>query len=117
MNPLLESYDFDSDIDERKDTGIDFEFLDISLPKGMLGIILEKTDENEYIVSSFRQHSIVSHILQTGDLLYSMNGKRLIDTCTNNIINLFKDNDQNERNIIIKRFKITPIIHGYMETA
>ena len=113
MNSLLESYDFESDTD----VATEFEFLDISLPNGILGIILEKTDNDEYIVSSFRQHSIVSNILQSGDLLYSMNGKRLIDTCTQNIINLFKNNDQNERNLVIKRFKITPIIHGYIGTA
>ena len=54
---------------------------------------------------------------QAHAILYSMNGKRLIDTCTQNIINLFKNNDQNERNLVIKRFKITPIIHGYIGTA
>ena len=66
----------------------------------------------------FREHSIVSHILQSGDLLYSMNGDRFtVDTCTQNIINLFKNNDQNERHLIIRRTKITPIIHGYLESA
>lgn len=113
MDSVLESYDFETD----SEGDSEFEFLDILLPKGMLGIILEKTDDDEYIVNSFRQHSIVSHILQSGDLLYSMNGERLVDTCTQNIINLFKSNEQNERHLIIKRSKITPIIHGYMKNA
>ena len=117
MNSILENFDFETDSDTESEASNEFEFLDITLPKGILGIILEKTDEDEYIVSSFREHSTVSHILQSGDLLHSMNGKRLIDTCTQNIINLFKNNDQNERHLIIKRFKITPIIHGYIKTA
>lgn len=115
MNSVLENYDFGTDSDIG--TTAKFEYIDILLPKGMLGIILEKTDEDEYIVSSFREHSIVSHVLQSGDLLYSMNGERLIDTCTQNIINLFKNNDQHDRHLIIKRAKITPIIHGYFESA
>lgn len=115
MDSVLESYDFETDSDI--ETTAKFEYINILLPKGMLGIILEKTDNEEYIVSSFREHSIVSHILQSGDLLYSMNGERLIDTCTQNIINLFKNNDKNERHLIIKRTKITPIIHGYFESA
>lgn len=112
MDSLLESYYFESDTDEDTES----EFLDISLPNGILGIILEKTDGDRYIVASFKQNSVVSHILQSGDLLYSMNGKRLIDTCTQNIINLFKNCDQHERYLVIKRFKITPIIHGYIES-
>jgi len=117
MDSILENFDYETDSDTEAEASNEFEFLDIILPKGILGIILEKTDDDEYIVSSFRQHSTVSHILQSGDLLHSMNGERLIDTCTQNIINLFKNNDQNERHLIIKRFKITPIIHGYIETA
>lgn len=115
MDSILESYDFETD--SNIETTTNYEYIDILLPRGMLGIILEKTEDDEYKVSSFREHSIVSHILQSGDLLYSMNGDRLVDTCTQNIINLFKNNDQNERHLIIRRTKIAPIIHGYLESA
>jgi len=110
MTTLLSVY---NDTDSLED--IKFEFITINLPKGMIGVILDKSAYDEYFVKLFQKNNTVAHILQVGDILYSINNKLINNSSTSEVANLFKKYEDVERILVIKRFKIAPIIHGYIQ--
>ena len=118
MNTLLNNSDSDNyseNTEYDSSENIDYEFISVNLPKGLIGVILGKTDNNEILVDSFRENTTVSHILQIGDILYSINDMVICNSSTKDIVQLFNNNKDKDRVLIIKRFKISPIIHDYIE--
>ena len=118
MNTLINNSDSDNyseNTEYDSSENVDYEFITVNLPKGLIGVILGKTDNNEILVDSFRENTTVSHILQIGDILYSINNMLIYNSSTKDIVQIFNNNKDKDRVLVIKRFKISPIIHGYIE--
>ena len=109
-----EAFNYDEYSDDEYCNNDEHEYIVINLPKGVIGVILDKTESNGYIVKSFQTNNTVSHMLQIGDILYSINGKFINNTTTKDVVNLFKNYEDTDRVLIVKRLKIAPIIHGYI---
>lgn len=109
-----EAFNYDEYSDDEYCNNDEHEYIVINLPKGVIGVILDKTESNEYIVKLFQTNNTVSHMLQIGDILYSINGKFINNTTTKDVVNLFKNYEDTDRVLIVKRLKIAPIIHGYI---
>ena len=105
MNTLLNNSDSDNyseNTEYDSSENVDYEFITVNLPKGLIGVILGKTDNNEILVDSFRENTTVSHILQIGDILYSINNMLIYNSSTKDIVQIFNNNKDKDRVLVIK---------------